>query len=215
MRLYVLRHGETDWNVQCRFQGHSDIPLNHKGVALAKVTGEGMADVPFDLAFTSPLQRAKQTAELVLAGRDVPLIVEPRLIEVAFGVYEGVFTNSGPGGTVNQNLVDFIRNPERYQAPEGGESFQELSRRMADYLTDLSSQPDLAQKTILLSTHGGATTALLNAVDPPQGFFWRAGVPYNCSYAIIDVDGQGKATLVAENQICYPLEEAQQYYRRP
>ena len=132
MRLYALRHGETSWNVQRRFQGQSDIPLNDKGILLAELTGEGLANVPFDLAFTSPLCRARQTAELVLAGRDVPLYVEPRLIEMAFGVYEGVTANSGPGGTLNQNLVDFICHAERYQAPEGGETFQELSKRMAE-----------------------------------------------------------------------------------
>ena len=67
MRLYALRHGETSWNVQRRFQGQSDIPLNDKGILLAELTGEGLANIPFDLAFTSPLCRARQTAELVLA----------------------------------------------------------------------------------------------------------------------------------------------------
>ena len=200
MRLYALRHGETSWNVQRRFQGQSDIPLNDKGILLAELTGEGLANVPFDLAFTSPLCRARQTAELVLAGRDVPLYVEPRLIEMAFGVYEGVTANSGPGGTLNQNLVDFICHAERYQAPEGGETFQELSKRMADYLFDLCHRQELADKTILLASHGGAITALLNAIDPPEGFFWRGGVPYNCSYAIIDVGTDGVPVLVAENQ---------------
>lgn len=204
MRLYALRHGETSWNVQRRFQGQSDIPLNDKGILLAELTGEGLADVPFDLAFTSPLSRARQTAELVLAGRDVPLAVEPRLIEMAFGVYEGMTANSGLAGTVNQNLIDFICHPERYQAPQGGESFEALTRRMADYLAELCGRTEWADKTILLASHGGAITALLNAIAPPKGFFWRGGVPYNCSYSIIDID-DGVPHLVAENQICYPL----------
>lgn len=204
MRLYALRHGETSWNVQRRFQGQSDIPLNDKGILLAELTGEGLADVPFDLAFTSPLSRARQTAELVLAGRDVPLAVEPRLIEMAFGIYEGMTVNAGLAGTVNENLMDFIRCPERYQAPQGGESFAELARRMEGYLAELCSRTEWADKTILLASHGGAITALLNAIAPPEGFFWRGGVPYNCSYSIIDID-DGVPHLVAENQICYPL----------
>ena len=163
---------------------------------------------------TWPSLPPRQTAELVLAGRDVPLYVEPRLIEMAFGVYEGVTANSGPGGTLNQNLVDFICHAERYQAPEGGETFQELSKRMADYLFDLCHRQELADKTILLASHGGAITALLNAIDPPEGFFWRGGVPYNCSYAIIDVGTDGVPVLVAENQICYPLEQAQGNFPR-
>ena len=126
---------------------------------------------------------------------------------MAFGVYEGVTANSGPGGTLNKNLVDFICHAERYQAPEGGESFEELSKRMADYLFDLCHRKDLADKTILLASHGGAITAMLNAIDPPEGFFWRGGVPYNCSYSIIDVGEDCVPVLVAENQICYPLEQ--------
>lgn len=61
MRLYIMRHGETEWNVRRLYQGHSDIPLNENGVALAEITGRGLRDIPFDLAFTSPLRRARQT----------------------------------------------------------------------------------------------------------------------------------------------------------
>ena len=77
MRLYIMRHGETEWNVRRLYQGHSDIPLNENGVALAEITGRGLRDIPFDLAFTSPLRRARQTAEIVLRGRDVPLAGSP------------------------------------------------------------------------------------------------------------------------------------------
>lgn len=73
---------------------------------------------------------------------------------------------------------------------------------MRTYLHQLIHRNDLRDKTVLLSTHGAATCALLNAVDPPKGFFWRQGVPYNCSYAIVDVTG-GRPELVAENQTCY------------
>ena len=62
---------------------------------------------------------------------------------------------------------------------------------MSAYLNSLIRRRDLQDKTILLSTHGAATCAMLNAIDPPEGFFWRGGVPYNCSYAIVDViDGE-------------------------
>ena len=69
MRLYIMRHGETAWNVRRLFQGHSDIPLNENGIALAEVTADGLRDVPFDLAYTSPLRRARQTAEIILRSR--------------------------------------------------------------------------------------------------------------------------------------------------
>ena len=203
MRLYIMRHGETEWNVRRLYQGHSDIPLNENGVALAEITGRGLRDIPFDLAFTSPLRRARQTAEIVLRGRDVPLAEEPKLIEIAFGVYEGCTalpTERDPHP--DPNLLNFIRDPEHYVAPEGGESIPGLCMRMSAYLNSLIRRRDLQDKTILLSTHGAATCAMLNAIDPPEGFFWRGGVPYHCSYAIVDVI-DGEPELVAENQICY------------
>ena len=74
MKLYIVRHGETDWNKARRVQGFSDIPLNEYGRHLARETAEGMKDIPFDLDYTSPLVRSRETAENILAGRDLPLI---------------------------------------------------------------------------------------------------------------------------------------------
>lgn len=76
MKLYIIRHGETAWNVEGRLQGQTDTELNENGVRLAKVTAEGLKNIPFDLGISSPLRRAKHTAELVLAGRNVPLTTD-------------------------------------------------------------------------------------------------------------------------------------------
>ena len=59
MKLYIMRHGETAWNVEGRLQGQSDTELNENGVRLAKVTAEGLKNIPFDLGISSPLRRAK------------------------------------------------------------------------------------------------------------------------------------------------------------
>ena len=70
MLLYFIRHGQTDWNKDMRMQGQSDIPLNENGRESAIEAGKTLANTHIDLAFSSPLKRAKETAELVLAGRD-------------------------------------------------------------------------------------------------------------------------------------------------
>ena len=85
MRLYIIRHGETLWNTEGRLQGKADIDLNENGVRLAKVTAKGMKDIPFDLAITSPLIRARRTAELVLGDRQVPIIEDARIQEITLG----------------------------------------------------------------------------------------------------------------------------------
>ena len=69
MRILILRHGETEWNTCARLQGQQDIDLNENGIRLAHVTAANTRDLPVDICFTSPLKRAKNTAELVLEGR--------------------------------------------------------------------------------------------------------------------------------------------------
>ena len=66
MRLYIVRHGETQWNTEGRLQGQADIPLNEKGRAIARATAMGMKEIHFDAAFTSPLIRARETAQILL-----------------------------------------------------------------------------------------------------------------------------------------------------
>ena len=73
MKLYLVRHGETDWNKVKRIQGQVDIPLNQFGKRLAEETAEGLRDIPFDLCISSPLSRAHETARIILYGKDIPM----------------------------------------------------------------------------------------------------------------------------------------------
>ena len=97
MRLYLVRHGETDWNTERKLQGQVDIPLNEFGKNLAVKTGKGLENIRFDVCFTSPLQRARQTAELILAGRDVQIIDDDRIIEMSFAEWEGKHCSKNDG----------------------------------------------------------------------------------------------------------------------
>ena len=74
MDIYLIRHGETDWNKTKRLQGVTDIPLNACGIELAEKTAEGLKNVPFDRIYTSPLIRAKKTAEIIRGDRPVELV---------------------------------------------------------------------------------------------------------------------------------------------
>ena len=92
MKLYVVRHGETVWNELHKVQGTADIPLAEKGIELAEKTGEALKEVPFDLCITSPLVRARRTAELILEKQPhkVLVIEDKRIQEINFGELEGV-----------------------------------------------------------------------------------------------------------------------------
>lgn len=90
MKLYIIRHGETEWNVQKRLQGVSDTNLNEKGIEMAKQTAEALKEIPFACCFTSPLKRAKDTAMYILRDRQVPVYEDARIREISFGEWEGL-----------------------------------------------------------------------------------------------------------------------------
>ncbi len=203
MKLYLVRHGETPWNKLRKVQGHSDIPLNEYGRYLAEQTALGLREVDFSVAYTSPLIRARQTAEIILAGRDISIYDEPRIQEMGFGVCEGMCCrgeNKEPGSDEFNKLFTDTAN---YQVPEGGESIQEVEARVQSFLEEVYKKEELQDKNILISTHGAALTAMLNCIKNKKELadFWEMGVPKNCSVTEVQVI-DGKPDLV-EGKIFY------------
>src|SRR3954467_15333441 len=88
--FYFLRHGQTKWNAEGRFQGHTDIPLNDIGLSQAHAAAAILARCPVDLIVASPLIRARTTAEIVAAQLGKPLFMDDELKERHFGAFEGL-----------------------------------------------------------------------------------------------------------------------------
>jgi probable phosphoglycerate mutase len=189
MRLYLIRHGETAWNTQLCLQGQTDIELNENGRALAEKTAQALHGVPFTHAITSPLARARETAQILLAGRDVPIEVDPRISEISFGSLEGIPMTREMRETPGSEFYHFFHEPQRYQPSAGAERLEDLLARTAQFLADLKERSDLADGVILVSTHGAALRALLAGIDHvPLTDFWQGGVPKNCSISIVDLE---------------------------
>lgn len=207
MRLYIIRHGETEWNHTFRLQGQTDIPLNENGRVLAQVTARALQPIPFDLCISSPLQRAKETALLVLGGKDIPVITDARIQEIGFGTYEGRRVRDAKGEITDPKFFAFFRDPGNFIPPEGGESISDLLARTGAFLEELSTRKEWYDKTILISTHGAASRAmLLNIRHGEQKDFWDTGVPKNCAVTIADLEPQKDSTLkwiIKEQDITY------------
>ncbi len=212
MILYIIRHGQTEWNTTYQLQGQTDVPLNDEGRSLAARTGAALRNVAFDAACTSPLQRAKETAELVLAaassasGRPVPAIIpDPRLSEISFGVMEGVRIRDEAGAITDKNFDCFFHDTPHYIPPEGGESFQDLIARTGDFLEDLGRKGE--GKTLLISVHGAASRALLaNMSRTALKDFWAGGVPGNCAVTVAEFCGN-KWRIKEKDRIFYDHED--------
>ena len=202
MKLYIVRHGETDWNKERRIQGRADIPLNEFGRKLAERTAEGLKEIPFAVCFASPLRRALKTAELILAGRDVPVIADERLEEIAFGEWEGKCC-SKEGWELPERFRAFFHDPEHYEPAEGGENFAEVRMRTGEFLSWLVRQKQYEDQNVLIATHGAALAGMLNYMKgEPISWYWGKGVHKNCGVTeVLALDGTFQ--ILSENQVYY------------
>ena len=89
MNILLVRHGETTWNREGRYQGRTDIPLSADGAQQVRALAARLAEIPINIAIASPLRRAQATAQAILAGRATPLELEPALVEISHGHWEG------------------------------------------------------------------------------------------------------------------------------
>ena len=201
MFLYVLRHGLTAWNHLHKAQGSADIPLAQEGIDLARRTGEALKNVKFDICFTSPLTRARQTAKLVLGERDIPVIPDKRIQEIDFGVLEGRIMRVGNSMESDCPEFDlFFQDPLKFPRPQNGESIQDVLERTRDFWMEKTTDPSLADKTVLVSSHGCAVRALLQNLYQDPAHFWHGCVPPNCSINIVEVKN-GQAHFIAEDKV--------------
>lgn len=203
MKIFFIRHGETDWNIVKRLQGATDIPLNENGETLAKVTSEALKDISFDVIFTSPLKRAYRTAELVRGERNIPILIDDRIREICFGDYEGLVSKSEGYSIPDPDFKFFFTKTDCYKTPPNGEPIASLLERTKAFLDELKQREDLKDKTILVSSHGAAVRALLSNIEQCDiAHFWGNGVHKNCGVSCVELI-EGEYKILWENKIYY------------
>lgn len=205
MEIYIVRHGQTEWNKEKRLQGSTDISLTKRAIEIAVESGITLRDTPFDLIYTSPLSRAKVTAEGFRGGRDIPLIVDTRLREVSFGSFEGHTLEELLKIDPDCSFQYFFSDPEKYKAPSDGESLEKLIERatafMKEEIEPLADNPNI--KRIMLVAHGAMNKALMCYVkNHGVKDFWSGGLQRNCNVIILDYQDKNY-TVVDENRIFY------------
>lgn len=137
MNLYVLRHGETNYNKEGKFQGQNNISLNEKGKKQAEETRKELQNIKFDKVFVSPLKRAIETAKIVVPNYEIE--IDNRIIERSFGKLEG-----------KKSIPDYEERIKEF----GIESMEDLEKRIKDFIKDISKKFK-DNENILVVTHGG------------------------------------------------------------
>jgi phosphoserine phosphatase len=186
-RLLLVRHGETNWNKESRFQGIRDIPLNDNGRSQGRKASAFLQDIPIDFAVSSSMLRPKETAEIILEKHHgVPLTTTPELIEICHGLWEGML-EAEIQAEYPELLQQWKDQPETVQMPEG-ENLQQVWDRgvaawnkiVADY-----SHTD-TPKTVLVVAHDAINKVILCyllGLKPDN--FWNIKQG-NCAVSVID-----------------------------
>ena len=155
-RIYLTRHGETEWNVEKRMQGQKNSPLTALGVEQAKALGAHLPGVELSAIYSSSSPRALQTAELIRGKRTLDIIPEDDLREINLGSWEGMFyyeiENLYPEQSCN-----FWKHPEKY-IPLDGETYEALRKRVSNKIEEIAKKHQ--GKTILIVAHGMALKTL-------------------------------------------------------
>ena len=198
MKLYIVRHGETDWNNEKKLQGRSDVPLNDYGRELAYITAEALKDVSFDAIYSSPLIRAYETATILKGDRDIDIIKDERLREMCFGEYEGKHTAGLP-----QEFWYFFDAPEKYIPTEGGETYEQVLDRAKEFIDTVVVPNSQKMDTMMIVAHGAMNKAIMCHVKQ-HGIdqYWSGGLQRNCGVMIVTLDESGYH-VVDESKIFY------------
>lgn len=171
MKILLARHGETAWNAEGRYQGQEDIPLSPVGQAQARALGERLRDVTIHRAVASPLTRARHTAELALGDRDLPLTLDPGLMEIAHGTWEGLLASE-----IRERDAERLRawrdTPHEVLMPEG-ESLQLVLDRAWPALQRACDGLD-DDALLLVVAHDAVNRVLLcRVLGLPLSQLWR------------------------------------------
>ena len=159
LHLMLVRHGETEWNVQRRYQGQSDVPLSEIGNQQAESIAGRLAGQEIDAIYASDLKRAWQTAQVIAAQIGLDVISEPRLRELKFGILEGLTFEEAEEKypeMITAWLDDFNNTPER------AETIDMFNARIVSLLDDLKVKHD--EQVVLLVGHGGSLSEILRVV---------------------------------------------------
>ncbi len=188
MELYIVRHGQTDWNKETRFQGLIDKELNSEGRESAAKLGEKLEkeNIFFDKIYSSPLCRAYETACLIRGRQNIPIIRDSRLKEICFGVLEGLTYDDWMNTELPRK--NFFTNPENYIPPKDGESFESVCKRTKEFIQEVLEKS--TDKKVLLVAHGALLAGLTCYLENrPISNYWGNGLTNNCETKKYVFDG--------------------------
>ena len=181
MRLWLVRHGETEANVAGLYSGHAPTPLTERGIAQAQTLGTLLRNVPVDNVLCSELERARHTTQLILGDREVPVRNMPELNEMFFGDWE-MRHHRDLAREDAENYAVWC-NDWQNATPTNGEGFQTFSQRVERFIAQLADYKT-CQNLLVVSHQGVLSVLIARLLSMPAAAMWHFRVEQGCWSAI-------------------------------
>ena len=181
MRLWLVRHGETEANVAGLYSGHAPTPLTERGIAQAQTLGTLLRNVPVDNVLCSELERARHTTQLILGDREVPVRNMPELNEMFFGDWE-MRHHRDLAREDAENYAVWC-NDWQNATPTNGEDFQAFSQRVERFIAQLADYKT-CQNLLVVSHQGVLSVLIARLLSMPAAAMWHFRVEQGCWSAI-------------------------------
>jgi len=202
-KLYITRHGQTEWNLEGRWQGQKDSKLTTLGENQATWLGDRLYDEKIDVIITSSSPRAIKTAEIIRGDRSIEIEFSDDLREISLGPWEGML-HVEVDELYGDAQHEFWHNPREYR-PIKGESFIELIDRVSGEVERIISKHD--GKTILMVSHGVTIKALMAYYeDKTLNEFWNGVRMDSTSLSLVEILNDEVSVVMQGNTSHYPLE---------
>ena len=196
MELYFARHGQTDWNAMKQTQGDTDIDLNDIGRKDAEKLGESLKDIDFTAVYSSTLKRAYNTAVIAMEGRGYEVHADSRIIEMGYGALEGKPLKRLMDPIADPEHGKYISDPVNYIPAEGGETFEDVDKRVGPFLEELREKYPEDSK-ILIAAHGAVNMCMLRYLKKaPLDNIWEGGIQHNGEVVKVTMDKEGNVESV-------------------
>ena len=182
--IYLIRHGETEWNEKRLIQGHSDIPLNKNGKLQSKQLGEKLKDIYFEAVFSSDLIRARRTAEIITIEKKLAVVTTKALRERMFGRFEGKHINELR--KVLGEMMVISRIKQKKLTLYDIENDEDIVTRLIPFIREVAVA--YQGKNVLMVSHGGLIRAFLDHIGFKMPKYSEKPMK-NAGYLIIESDG--------------------------
>ncbi|ACB84591.1 histidine phosphatase family protein [Natranaerobius thermophilus] len=193
-KLYLTRHGETEWNLQKKMQGWHNSPLTQLGEKQAKWLGDRLAEVELETIYTSTSGRTQRTAELIRGNRNIDLIPKDNLREINLGDWEGEFVENIKKQE-NEAFRKFWEEPHNYRK-ETGETFYQLKDRVVPLIKQIISDHN-PNSNILVVTHAAVLKVLMaHFENRPIEKLWDPPFMYQTCLNLVEINENGYKVLL-------------------